>query len=165
MMTYEEAIHAFSYNPDTGELLWRNNYGTNAKVGNVAGYLDKNYQKLRFKTKSYLVHRVIWLIVNGQFPDNQIDHIDGNKLNNKIENLRDVDNETNGRNRSMNKNNTSGMTGVTLDKRSGKWKASIIFKGNRMYLGYFGDFELACLVRKEAEHKYGFHINHGRKAA
>jgi hypothetical protein len=108
-------------------------------------------------------HRVAWAVYHGQWPDGQIDHIDGNRLNNRIENLRDVSASQNRKNTKKRKDNTSGIVGVCFDKQTGKWIAKINVSGSNKTLGRYSDIEEATLARKSAEIKYGFHANHGMR--
>ncbi len=105
----------------------------------------------------YLAHRLIWLYVNGVNPRHQIDHIDGNGLNNKIENLRDVPNSVNARNHPIRNDNKSGKTGVRKSK-SGRWIVTI----NSQYCGMRDTYEEAVEFRCELELKHKYHENHGR---
>ena len=98
------------------------------------------------KEREFQVHRIIWFMHTGQEPVGQVDHLDGNMFNNKIENLRVVDNATNQRNRRMLSNNTSGITGVSK-VRSGKYKASIGVDGKRIVLGEYPTIEEATIAR------------------
>ena len=91
----------------------------------------------------------------------QVDHIDHDRLNNRIENLRLVTNSINGKNTKMHKNNTTGVTGVTFDKNRNKYKAQIVVNHKLDNLGRFNTFEEAVQARLQAEIKYGFHRNHG----
>lgn len=109
-------------------------------------------------------HRVIWAIVYGHWP-NVIDHIDGNKINNKLENLRNVDYVENNRNLPKPKKNKSGFTGVRFYRPRNKWSARIQVNGKDIHLGYFLTIEEAIESRKKANDFYGFHKNHGRSTA
>jgi hypothetical protein len=123
-----------------------------------------NYLTVRFMGRLYLQHRVIWEMLEGEIPAGlQIDHIDGNGENNKIDNLRLVTNQQNSRNFHISKNNTSGHTGVTFNKNANKWLAQITVSGENIYLGIYKDIKKAIKVRKEAEIRYQFHENHGRR--
>ena len=101
--------------------------------------------------------------MKGYFPDDNIDHIDQNGLNNRWHNLREVTHQENQKNISLRKNNTSGQTGVSFSKLMGKWGSRITLDGKDVHLGYFENYEDAVKVRKEAEPVYGYHPNHGRK--
>lgn len=106
-------------------------------------------------------HRAIWKMTAGEEPD-EIDHSDGDRSNNRLENLRNVDRLENTKNRRLSRRNKSGCHGVTWAAREGKWavQAPITAKG----LGYYADLNAAIAVRKEAERAANFHPNHGRKA-
>ena len=94
--------------------------------------------------------------------DCQVDHIDGNRKNNSISNLRVVSNMENHRNMKRSKSNKSGITGVSFHQRDKLWLSSIKVNYKTITLGCYKDFFLACCARKSAEIKYGFHANHGR---
>lgn len=103
-----------------------------ARAGSVAGWIDrKGYRLIRIDGVKYLAHRLIYAIVHGVDPGALlVDHIDGDKLNNKIENLRLATNAENGRHRvGHDVRNTSGMRGVYFNKASGKWYGKIKYNG------------------------------------
>jgi len=127
-------------------------------------YLRRNgYMYERRNGKEFLQHRLIWEDYYGEKPNGQIDHIDGNKLNNNIENLRDVTSLENQRNRTRQYNNTTGCTGIYWDKKRNKWIAKIQIKRTAIYLGGFEDIEDAICCRKKAEKEYDFHKNHDKE--
>lgn len=147
-----------------GKLYWKVNKGT-AKVGEEAGYIneDTGYIDVGFDYKRYQAHRIIWEMHYGPIPEGmEIDHIWHDKLDNRIENLRLVTPIENSRNKSKNKNNISGVTGVSWNKRDNKWNVYIGVNGKNKYLGSFSDFNQAVDIRKQAELKYQFHKNHGK---
>jgi hypothetical protein len=109
-----------------------------------------------------LAHRVAWTIWHGELPWQQIDHIDGDRGNNRIENLRCVSAAENNRNIKRSSRNTSGVTGVYWNPTVGRWQAYITVGGSYKYLGIFDDIRDATLARKAAERTLGFHPNHGR---
>jgi hypothetical protein len=111
--------------------------------------------------REYKAHRVIWAIVNGEWPKGEIDHINGIKCDNRIENLRLVTPMENQRNRPMPKTNTSGVIGVMRFWRG--WKAHIGNGKTQEIIGVYDCFWRAVIARKEAEKKYGYHQNHGRR--
>ena len=91
------------------------------------------------------------MYVYGEFPKNQIDHINRIKTDNSIKNLRDVDASTNHHNIGVRSHNTSGVTGVVWDSRSKKWKAQIILENKRYLIGTFKTVELAKIARQNKE--------------
>jgi hypothetical protein len=113
-------------------------------------------------SRQLVAHRVIWLLKFGEWPSADIDHINGNRLDNRIENLRAVSRADNLRNRRMPITNTSGIVGVGWDKARGKWRAQIEANGLAKCLGHFEEKADAAAARKAAEIECGFHENHGR---
>lgn len=100
--------------------------------------------------------------MTGKFPSKQIDHINGVRDDNRWCNLREVDEQGNARNQKMRSDNTSGQTGVSWHNSTGKWLSYIYVDGSRLDLGLFDSYSEAVKIRKEAELKHSFHINHGR---
>jgi hypothetical protein len=97
-----------------------------------------------------------------RWPEGEIDHINGNRQDNRIENLRDVPRSLNQRNSKLQNNNRSGVSGVFW--RANRWEARIyLVSGQRKHLGRFKTFEEAVAVRKQAEMECGYHENHGRQ--
>ena len=142
----EDLRKSLGYDSETGELRWKSTLGSRALVGNLAGCVNKTHdcQYIQFQGKRYLAHRLAWLLTHGKWPDGVIDHLDGNPLNNRISNLRDVSNSVNGQNqRRTRSNTTSGFLGVTFNKRDSKFKAQIMLDGKSKYLGLFPTAELA----------------------
>ena len=149
------------YSPETGIFTWAISNGS-ANAGNVAGWTEiDNYVRISINDRTYLAHRLAWFYVHGEWPEFS-DHINHIRNDNRMINLRSVTAQENQRNKSLPKNNTSGVCGVSWFKRYEKWRASIVINSKYMYLGYFADrFEAIC-SRKSAESKYNFHENHGR---
>ncbi len=112
--------------------------------------------------RTYKAHRVIYAMTTGAWPESEIDHINGVKTENRLENLRAVTSAENGRNAAMPRNNTSGVVGVHWDKTRLKWYARIRAAGKLINLGSFTNKDDAIAARAAAEKKYGFHANHGR---
>lgn len=155
-------IDAFEYRQ--GILYWKTCRPGRVRVGDVAGCKDrKGYLVVCLNGKTHMVHRVIWEMHNGPIPDgHQIDHIDHDRTNNLLSNLRAVCVTTNNRNSSKRADNQSGATGVYWDSINNRWVASIRVNKRVVYLGRFQEFEDAAKARKLAESKYGFHENHGK---
>lgn len=152
----------FEYHND-GFLTWKIKPRRGKHIGDVAGSKCGNYLGTKIKGKSYYIHVIVWVMHNGPIPKGyQIDHLDHNRYNNRIENLRLVTNKENHRNMPMQKGNSSGCTGVHWVKDRCKWSATICIDGKTKYLGLFSNKDDAITARKEAEIKYGFHPNHGK---
>ena len=151
-----EIVDYLDYNPETGVFTWKTTPKGGIKVGRKAGCKEINgYCSIQFKRKIYRAHRLAYFIYHGVDPlEKQIDHIDGNRFNNKIDNLRLATNSQNLRNRSFQKNNKTGIIGVYWCNTYKKWVARITYKNKMVFLGRFNDKEEAKDVRIAAEKKY-----------
>lgn len=141
-LTKDTALEKFRYDAITGII-------TNAKNGNMC--LTKNscgYLKVSHGGNTYTAHRLAWLMYYGVYPNGQIDHINRDKTDNSINNLRIVSRSENNANRSMMRHNTSGYRGV--DRAHNKWRARIMKDGVRIELGLFDDKEEAYEAYKKA---------------
>lgn len=159
--TLTKIAEMLDYNPETGVFTWLVSRGTK-KAGSEAGCVSKinNYVIISVDGKLYLAHRLGWLLMTGEWPD-EVDHINHNGLDNRWVNLRNVDHRENGLNNSMSSKNKSGCTGVCWHKKNKRWSAQISSIDGRIHLGSFKDiFEAAC-ARKSAENKHNYHENHG----
>lgn len=157
----QELLHKlFEYK--NGILFWKIRPANNIHIGAKAGSLHHTgYYQVRINWKFYRTHRLIFLFHHGYLPK-FIDHINGIKHDNRIENLRVASPSQNCHNRRVNKNNTSGVKGVTWHKRDKKWYVRVGILGNLKSFGYYDDLELAELVAIEARNKYhGDFANHG----
>lgn len=152
---------------ETGDLRWkrRENAVFNA---NFAG-------KRAFRTQTrdgylvgcidyvmYMSHRVIWKMATGEDP-HHVDHINGVATDNRLANLRSVTHPENMRNQRTQARSFSGISGVTMEARRGRWRATIKDAGKQRHLGYFDRKEDAIHARKQAEKEIGYHANHGRR--
>jgi hypothetical protein len=165
------------YNPETGLFIWRKKprhlYPSDAryKAANTqccgkpafitpqsTGYLAGSVLG-----NMYLAHRVAWLISHGEWPD-QIDHVNGQRTDNRLANLRNVSAAENNKNIACRPNSQSGVTGVRWHKAAGKWVARIHVDGKEEHLGLFVDFSAAVKARFDAQRRHNFHPNHGRKS-
>lgn len=167
-ITPEYLRERLSYDPETGRLFWLDHEAMPRKwrtryVGNeafktptVAGYRQGAIDGIMLAA-----HRVVWAICNGEWPTNDIDHINGVRSDNRIANLRDVPHRTNQRNMRRHRSNTSGVVGVNYHKRDKAFRAFIEIDGRSLHLGNFKSFDEAVAARKAAETHYGFHRNHG----
>ena len=143
MLTLQRLKQLFTYNPDTGIFI-RNS------TKKISGTTKSRYVQMLVDQKQYYAHRLAWMYCYGTLPSMNIDHINGNKRDNRIKNLREATISENGQNRGKQKNNTSGFKGVSLCKKSKKWIASIRKNNKSKYLGCFTDAEKAHEAYKEA---------------
>lgn len=137
-----------------GNLYWKETIATRAKKNNKAGSLyDTGYLMVGIKGQYYAIHRIIFMMHNGYLPT-EVDHIDGNKLNNCIENLRAASISQNAHNRKISATNTSGVKNISWSKARQKWIVNVFANGKQNYIGGFDNIELADLVAQEARNKY-----------
>lgn len=166
MITQEKLKKHLDYDPNTGIFVWLVPTSTRVSAGDEAGNLgDNGYISIGFSGRLHRAHRLAWLYMTGElpeFPRFQIDHIDGNRSNNKWENLRGVDCAENRKNLAIRSDNTSGYVGVHWASVNNGWMATICLDSRKRYLGCFKDKEDAIRARKKAEVEFGFHENHGR---
>lgn len=136
-------LHAlFDYDPLTGAFR-RKGELIEAGCKSKSGRAVTTYRLIEVDGKLYKAHRLVWLYMFGEEPTAFIDHIDGNGLNNRLDNLRICDQTQNNANSRLGKNNTSGFKGVYWDKRTGKWRVQIQAYGQRLRLGRFADLDKA----------------------
>lgn len=166
------------YEPETGKLYWlereREMFSTkrsctlwNLRYAGREALAPKNASGYKFGSVlgvGLLAHRVIWAWLHGEWPE-QIDHINGDRSDNRPENLRRSNYSINAKNHCRRCDNTTGVTGVYWNKSANKWQAGINHQGRWRFLGYYRDQDQAIAARKAAERELGFHPNHGRAAA
>ena len=145
MITRDRLIEVFDYKDD-GSLIWKVRLSPTGSVGKVAGTPSTDgYLKIGLDKRTYRAHRLVW-IWHGNSPAETIDHINGDKLDNRIENLRAASKSQNGMNTKP--RGLSGFKGVT--KVGGKWQAQIKAAGRKEYLGLFHTKEEAALAYNNA---------------
>jgi len=149
-MTRDELAALLDYAPETGVFTWKVRTGR-AVPGMIAGTAhNRGYWTIIVRGTPYLAHRLAWFMVHGEWPALDIDHINGDKRDNRIANLRLATRSENMANKGPNRNNTSGYKGVWYYKRTGKWMAGYR-KGNaRIHLGYFDTAEEAVEAHRTA---------------
>lgn len=166
-----------SYDRDSGEFRWLDRPSSHFSkswvgerwnkrtAGTIAGSFDaEGYRQIKIDGQVYRAHRVAWVLENGEWPAGEIDHINGNKSDNAISNLRIVTTSENARNRKLPISNKSGVVGVCWVASRNKWMASITVNSRFINLGYFGDLAQAAARRAQAQEELGYHKNHGRAA-
>lgn len=178
MLTQEVLKELLHYNPDSGVFTWKFRdrkwfsceqayKAWNAKypitrAGSIGVRMGKRYCVIRVLSKAEFAHRLAHLYVNGGYPSDEVDHINGDGTDNRRCNFREVNHRDNHLNQKLHSNNTSGCSGVHWCKRTRRWKSVIRVNYRKIYLGVFIDKFDAICVRKSAEIKYNFHPNHGQ---
>lgn len=154
-LTQARLKELLSYDPDTGIFVWLINRPPYVSINSIAGSLnDRGYRHISIQGKKYKAHRLAWLYIYGKFPDGDIDHINRDRDDNRIANLRDTTRSVNLQNCTINKTNTSGVKGVSWDKRRQKWQAWVKINTAQKFLGYFKIIEEAKAAREKAEKEY-----------
>ncbi len=154
IVTHERVLELFSYNESTGVVTRRITVGRRGKAGSLVGCLTKKgYLSVRIDGRFYLLHRVIFMYVYGRMPEQQIDHINGIKTDNRICNLREATESQNSQNVKSHADSTSGLLGVSWRGSLGKWRASIGVDGIHKHLGYFSSKESAYDAYKIAKNE------------
>lgn len=187
MITQEYLKEALTYDPETGIFKWRldrpeshfpdwrgrNGFLSNIRHKTEAGSLSRpskrnptQYIVIGLAGKNHKAHRLAWLYVYGEWPPEDIDHIDLDTQNNRISNLRLSKDKLNHRNRSKYSSNSSGVVGVSFHKKTNKWQAEgqqvVDGKRIRHYLGLYSTIEEAAAIRKQWEKEFGYSENHGK---
>jgi hypothetical protein len=151
-ITQAEVRKWFSYNKKTGILRWKLSPMNRINIGDIAGNKNpKGYLIVGFKYKHCRVHRLIWLGMKGYLPENEIDHINKIKDDNRWKNLREVSNQCNQRNSKVGNKSKSGIKGIRPHKLTNKWEVYITVNGKKYHLGYFNDLDEAACHRLAAE--------------
>lgn len=173
--TQARALEYFNYDPETGVLLFKERqrsefsaprYADHLKrIGSVAGTIESHgYRHVLIDGKTHKAHRIIWLMVYGEwveYPGFEIDHINGDRADNRLCNLRKVTKSANQRNASQRVNNTSGVHGVNWKPKynstpgDGRWVARIWDGPRHVYLGSFNTLHEAAIARQAAERVLG----------
>jgi len=179
-LTIEHINKFLHVNTETGILTWkkisaedipsksqlaadkRNGRFAGKQAGSVCSV--NGYVNVHLIDRLYRVHRIIWFFEHGYWPE-YIDHVNRDRSDNRIANLRNVSHSDNHKNTPMRVNNKTGVNGVVFCKKSGKYRAEIQSKGVRYNLGTFDTLELAAKARSDAEKEFGFHKNHGKGSA
>lgn len=180
--TPDTLLRLLDYNPLTGLLFWKERPASvfqktgkspqhQANMWNVKNSGKEAFRKLhdgynvgKVFGVTLRAHRVIWAMETGEWPKQMIDHINGNRSDNRWLNLREVDNKSNTRNCSLRPTNKSSHAGVAFYKRTGRWRAFVRFNYKQIHLGYFQTLEDAIAARKLAQAKLNFSERHGSQS-
>lgn len=153
-----------AYDADTGAFTWRNDIRLRSgalriAAGTRAGTVDgKGYRSIQFclegKPVAFKEHRLAWLYIHGAWPADQLDHINGDRADNRIANLRPATNSLNMANRKLNANSKSGVKGVCFHRGSQRWRARLQFDGKRIHLGDYLNKEAAEIAYAAAAQRH-----------
>lgn len=168
-VTPKRLAKLLEYEPETGSIKWRPRsvdlfssqhnwkvWSARYESKEAGSYGKQGYGRINIAGRMLLAHRVAFALTFGRWPAHQIDHINGDRTDNRIANLREATPSQNSKNQKTHKRNTSGATGVSWHKASRKWQAHIGDSMSFKYLGLFDTFEAACAARAAAERQFEF---------
>lgn len=160
MLTQERLKEILSYDPKTGIFAHNTNRSNCVKIGSIAGCINfGGYRAIVVNCRSFLAHRLAWFYIYGQWPNKNIDHINGLRDDNRLSNLREASQSENLQNQhNPGLSNKSGYLGVHFRKDNGRWVAQITVNRKRKHLGCFLSPELASMAYLDAKrklHPYG----------
>ena len=145
----------FQYDPETGIIIRATSRRGHSKKGDHAGTVsDNGYLNINYKNKIYRAHRIAWKLFYDEEPPVQIDHINGNRLDNRICNLRKATRSQNNMNKTTCINSKTGITGVNFNGRKNRWRVRIGINSKKIHIGTYNSFDEAVAARKAAEAKY-----------
>jgi len=157
MITQDRLKEVLNYDPVTGIFTWRVTKGKRVPKGSVAGCLnDRGYRIITIDGKLYKAHRLVFLYVDGYWPENQVDHINRARTDNHRANLREASQQCQSRNYGALKSNISKIKGVHSHSLAKKWHALIMVNGKNKHLGYYDTILDAAYARFAAEQCLGF---------
>ena len=137
---------------------WRKRWPGVEALKSINGH---GYLHGRINLQKFYAHRVVWAMHHNEWPKNQIDHINGVRTDNRISNLRSASNQENSKNQKLRQDNTSGVCGVWIIPKSGKWAASMRINGRAHHIGTFDTMDEAAEARAAASRSHGFSDRHG----
>jgi hypothetical protein len=160
MLTQLQVFDLFDYKD--GVLFWKTTPSRKIPIGSKAGTITaKGYIRIKINGRLYYAHRLVYLLETGTYPK-QLDHVNGDKSDNRIKNLRECDVSQNNLNRKKPRNNSSGIKGISWHAISKKWMVSLQIAGEQKYFGLYKDIDQAKSVIEAMRHKYhGDFTNHG----
>lgn len=151
-LTQKFVQELFNYEAETGILYWKRPTGSRSVPGSPVGTLNfHGYYTVGIFGKKYKVHRIIWLYVYGYNPEHELDHINRIRTDNRIANLREVSRQCNLRNAKQHKSNTTGVTGISFDRRTSNWTSWITIDSKNRFLGRYSDYTEAVCIRLATE--------------
>jgi hypothetical protein len=160
MLTQKRLQELVHYCPQSGSFTRKIVTSRNSKAGAKIGYDHKGYLRAMLDNREYALHRLAWLYVYGEWPQGELDHINRDRSDNRISNLRLATSQQNNCNTKIRTDNSSGFKGVYFHKKAGKWLAAIICKRERYHLGLF-----VCPLDAASAYNLAAHKLHGEFAS
>jgi hypothetical protein len=160
-LTHERLLDLLQYNVEDGIFIWKIKR-KKGNIGAIAGTIGRNgYRIIGIDNKLYLAHRLAWFYVHKTWPEFVIDHINHNKLDNRIMNLRSVTQKENGKNILIKKSNASSANGVRFRSggRKNPWQARVMHDKKEISLGHYSTFEEALLAREQWDQNFWSQLN------
>lgn len=146
---------ALSYDPETGIFTWLNPTGTRVKKGQVAGFdSGTGYRQVEVDGVRYYLHRLAFFYMTGKMPDGEVDHINRDKKDNRWANLRTVTRSRNELNKGVRIDSRTNVTGVSFNKRKGRYVSYASIDGSRVHLGSFASIDEAKMARAKWEQEH-----------
>lgn len=153
VISQERLQYLLDYNPKSGLFTWRNPTSRRVRAGRIAGNIDSmGYVQMSLDNRDYRGHRLAWLYVHGHYPENEVDHVNMVRSDNRIDNLREATREQNARNRIAYKSSTTGFKGVIRSRD--KFSARITVNRKPIHLGQFDTAEEANAAYEAAANRY-----------
>lgn len=164
-ITRKRLRELLEYDAKEGVLRWRVKQRNGSEAGSIAGCVDAangGYRKIRIGQRLYLSHRLIWFMEKGRWPKEEIDHINGDRSDSRLENLRLATRGQNRCNAKLPSTNTSGAKGIYWDKQLRKWRARVKYEGRKYYFGSFASIDEAAAAASAGRAQlHGKYANHG----
>jgi len=152
-ISHDDLLSLLHYDPDTGEFTWKVRKANCIAVGDRAGGVrpKDGYRMIQISGRFYLEHRLAWFYVHGQWPGDCVDHINFNKADNRIANLRKAEKWQNCCHRDLNAHAPSGCSGVNFRSDMDKWRVRVGANGKRTTIGHYDTYEEAVAARMRAK--------------
>jgi hypothetical protein len=160
MITQKRLKEVLVYDLDSGMFVWKNTLGRSKKGSEAGSVHSFGYRYIQIDKKQYRAHRLAWLYCYGELPAGDLDHVNGDRADNRIVNLRVTTAAENQRNRKTNKNNKIGFNGVSFLESQSVFVARVKVEGKSITLGRTKDLVSAIILRMKANKKYGFLGDH-----
>ena len=158
MIDHAELVRLLKYEPSSGHFFWNVDRPGGIKAGSQTGRIDsRGYLQVCVLNRRYGAHRLAWFWQHGEWPPEEIDHINGVRTDNRIENIRCASRVENQRNKRLTRVASTGVVGVRRHS-GGNWQVT----AGPVYIGLFHDFDVAVSARNRAVREMGFHANHGK---